>query len=126
MSAPAFEVPQALLTGLLQIVRAAVRAEVKALQDGDGEPWVAIDTHLGLSRREAGELARAGLVDGARKLGKRWRAKRSACDAAMERIGRAPAPLPAPASNDGDDQGADGVLAELGLVRVNGKGRNSR
>lgn len=117
LTASALEAPPALIAGLVELIRATVRAE--ASREGDGDPWVLIDLHLGMTRREAAELARAGHVKGARKLGKRWRARRSECDAAIERIGVAP-PVPSittPAIDDGD-QGADGVLAELGLERV--------
>jgi hypothetical protein len=126
LTASALEVPPALLAGLVELVRATVRAE--ASREGDGDPWVEIAVHLGMSRREAAELARAGHVKGARKLGKRWRAKRSECDAAIERIGVAPpAPSPTPpALDDGEDQGADGVLAELGLARIPVKGKAKR
>lgn len=122
LTASALEVPPALLAGLVELVRATVRAE--ASREGDGDPWVAIDAHLGVTRREAADLARAGHVHGARKLGKRWRAKRSECDAAIERIGGAP-PAPRPttvAADDGEEPSGDSVLAELGLQRVPVKG----
>jgi hypothetical protein len=119
MTTPALEVPPTLLAGLVEFIQATAIAAMKAAPEGAGDPWVAIDAHLGLTRREAAELARAGHVKGARKLGKRWRARRSACDDAMERIGVAPpAPSTSAANDDEDDQGADGVLAELGLVRT--------
>ncbi|MEP7125712.1 MAG: hypothetical protein ABJE95_32580 [Byssovorax sp.] len=125
LTASALEVPPALLAGLAEYIRAAVRAE--ASQTSDGDPWVAIDAHLGVTRREAAELARAGHVEGARKLGKRWRARRSACDAAIERVGIAPPPLASAGSpSTDDDQGADAVLAELGLERVAAKGKARR
>lgn len=117
-TASALEVPPALLAGLVELVRATVRAE--SSRDGDGDSWVAVDTYLGITRREAAELARAGHVHGARKLGKRWRARRSECDAAIERVGLAPpAPSTTPAANDdGEEPSGDSVLAELGLERV--------
>ena|SRR5512132_1558048 len=124
-----FEVPPALLAGLVELVRATVRAEVKASQeqDADGDPWVVIATYLGMKPREASELARAGHVEGARKLGKRWRARRSACDAAIERIGVAPPATAAPAAASEEGDGFDPVLlAELGLEIVPSKGRARR
>lgn len=126
--APALEAPPALIAGLVELIRATVRAEARASQEGDGDPWVAIDTYLDMTRREASELARGGEIEGARKIGKRWRARRSACDSAIERIGLAPpAPRSTIAANDGDeDQGADGVLAELGLTRVPEKASGRR
>lgn len=127
MNAPDLEVPPALLTGLLQLVRATVRDAIKASGEGatEADPWVAIDTYLDMTRREAADLARGGKVEGARKVGNRWRARRSECDAVMVRIGLPP-PVAKSTPPDDADQGADGVLAELGLKRVRGKVRGAR
>jgi hypothetical protein len=74
-----------LAAALEALVRRVVHEELaarRAHEDG----WVAVHEYLGCTRREASERCRAGEIPGAGKLGKVWRARRSAIDAAMDRL----------------------------------------
>lgn len=98
------------------LVTAKVREALKVAQGPDLDPWVVVFVYLALTRREAAELCREGKIEGAVKHAKCWRARRSACDAAMLRIGVAP-----PArTNDAEpeDVEEDDILAAAGLVLV--------
>lgn len=112
------EVPPALLAGLVELVRWTVRDELRAAQgDAAGDPVVPVDKRAQCSRRQASEWCRSGRIPEARKVGKRWHARASTIDSALEAMGesarRAPAPLSVAPANDGDTDRA--LLDELGL-----------
>lgn len=105
-----------LLASLRALIREEVRDELRAARvDEAGDPVVPIDARARSTRRQASEWAREGRIPGAVKIGKRWHARASAIDAALEAMGT-PAKA-ATAANDGDE--SDGaLLAELGLEVV--------
>ena len=107
-----------LLSALRALLREEVREEFRAARlDDAGDPVVPVDQRAKCSRRQASEWSREGRIPGAIKIGKRWHARASAIDSALEAMGE-PAPLaPAPPSrsdaNDGDPD--RDLLDELGL-----------
>jgi hypothetical protein len=107
-----------LLSALRALVREEVREELRAARGDDvGDPVVPIDQRAKSTRRQASEWSRDGRIPGAIKIGKRWHARASAIDSALEAMGE-PAPLasaraPLSAANDGDPD--RDLLDELGL-----------
>lgn len=110
-----------LVSALRALVREEVREELRAARGDDaGDPVVPIDQRAKSTRRQASEWSRDGRIPGAVKIGKRWHARASAIDSALEAMGkpapRAPAPVSVAPAKDGDPDRA--LLDELGLEVV--------
>jgi hypothetical protein len=117
-AAPAPRKPEAVTArsfeAIAELIRGIVREELRAAQDDDaGDPWVD-QNESPLGRREHCRLARDGAFP-ARKVGKRWLARRSALDAFIEAHPTAKADG-APANDT-----AASVLAEVGIELVRGR-----
>jgi Helix-turn-helix domain len=88
---------------------------VRELGAPDPDPWVP-HTRWPWPRRKARELAAAGAIPGARKVGKDWMVRRSVLDAFIEGHPVASAPSPAPTAAETDD--VDEVLQRRGFRRA--------
>ncbi len=111
---------------LVRLLAPLLAAELSTTMEGD--PW--IDQYASpLGKRLHCELARSHAFD-ARRVGRRWLARRSALDAYI--LAQRPAALPAPPpandlSPEGDnDRGVCAVLAEVGLVALPRAARGRR
>ncbi len=81
--------PLAALLAPLLAPMVAKELRSKATEDDTADPWVD-QTHSPLGRRAHCRACSAGKIEGARKLGKKWLARRSALDAYVQAHGRAP------------------------------------
>ena len=93
---------------LLGALDAHIDARIAAqLTGGD---WVDVATALPIGRRAAYALARAGKIEGARLVARRWLARRAAIDAYVEsRVRTRPALRLVEVARSVDDQAADAL-----------------
>jgi hypothetical protein len=102
-----------LFSAIRALIREEVRDELRAARvDEAGDPVVPIDDRARCTRRQA--CALAPKIPGAIKIGKRWYARASAIDTALEAMGTPAKVVPTAAANDGDRD----LLEELGLEEV--------
>ena len=91
----------------------------KATEDDTADRWVD-QASSPLGRRAHCRACAAGKIEGARKVGKKWLARRSALDAYVQAVGRAPRVEDAPASgvreHDTDEPTEADIAAELRAV----------
>jgi hypothetical protein len=98
-----------------ELVAKAVDARLRELGIAPGmvDPVVPVVGALPVKRTKATEICRSGAIEGAKRIGRVWVARRSAIDAYV-------ASLPAPtAENDDEDEEHDEVddeLAKLGFA----------
>ena len=117
---------QAFVARLVPFLARRVTRELRAERtEGDADPWVdQVASPLG--RRAHCRACREGRIEGARKVGKRWLVRRSALDAHVQAIGRAPhiedgAPASGIPGHDSDEPTQaeiEAVLRAGGLCRT--------
>lgn len=76
-----------------------------------GPALLAVHSTLGVTRRHAAEICRAGRVPGAVIIGRMWRSPQSGIDAYLASLRGARRTQP---TDDGEDATADDVLRSLG------------
>lgn len=111
---------RALLVLLAPLLAPMVARELRGrTTEDDADPWVD-QACSPLGRRAHCRACAAGKIEGARKVGKRWLARRSALDAYVQAHGRAPRVEDAPASGvrerDTDEPTEAEIAAELRAV----------